>query len=344
MYFKDYLHKSATQIDQEINLFFQDLIKEHNHISNRLTPLVSAFSKSCEGGKRIRGSLVKLGFEIAGGRINKQSEILKIAVAYEIFQAAILAHDDIIDKSVLRRGKASLYALLGGDHEGLSKAMCLGDIGFFLSFKVIAESKFSIEKKNKTLAIFSQTMLDTGVGELLDVVLGQKKTDAVVLDEIIKVYELKTANYTFIAPLMLGAILGGLKEDSLPFVRIFGKNLGIAFQIQDDLNDMLLNRDITGKEPGGDIKEGKLTLLYAYALDKSNPEERLILEKYYGNSNISAKEINKVKDVMISTGAFEYASTQKKYYIEESKACISKISPIKTYEQLLISMVEHFNK
>ncbi len=232
-------------------------------IDTKLLPLVDKFIAGCQGGKMIRGILVVLGNEIArggdhlGGVMASQAqpatirgdldrEIFKVAATYEIMHSAILAHDDIIDQSPERRGQSSLFKAIGQGHYGISQAISLGDAGFFLAMKIISGANFPKERKIPALKLLSTVMLDTALGEILDL----EKVDPLV------VTKLKTAYYTISGPLQLGAILGGA-ESHLGGVKAhliraqreqrgvkllnnlakFGEGLGIAFQIQDDILD-----------------------------------------------------------------------------------------------------------
>src|SRR4051794_9309780 len=109
---KEFLQKSAKEIDNELESFFTTWNKEISQISPHLLPLTKAFSEANQAGKRIRGSLVLLGYALISEK-DKSKDLLTIASAYEIFQTAILAHDDIIDNSPRRRGKPSLHMKLG---------------------------------------------------------------------------------------------------------------------------------------------------------------------------------------------------------------------------------------
>lgn len=346
MHFKDFLHNSAKAIDLELESFFKEWNKDVAQISPRLLPYKDALLDSCRGGKRIRGALVMLGYEMANGKwrmANGISGILKVAAAYEIFQAAILGHDDIIDKSLLRRGKPSLYSKFGGEHTGISKAICLGDIGFFLAFKLIASSDFPDRAKNKALEVFSDGMLKTGIGELMDVELSTSGESG-RLDEIVEVYKLKTAHYTITTPLVLGAILGGGENGQIKALRNFGQNLGIAFQIQDDISDIFSDKKKLGKDPGGDIKEGKETLLYLFAKERSSKEQKKVLKSFYGNFESGQGEIERVKEILQETGALLLAEEEAERYAKRASAEIDVIIENKMYRDMLSEMTEYFIK
>lgn len=219
MNLKTILASNAGALDkEEINILTGQRKKIQN-ISSDLASVFDEFIKANQGGKKIRGFLIRLGFELAGG---KGREILEIAAAYEILHTSILAHDDIIDKSPRRRGQPSLYK-----SAGIEQAITLADYGFFLSMKIISESKFAQILKIKALNLFSKTMVDTAIGQMLDIARGDPEIVA----------KFKTARYTIAGPLKLGAVLGGADGRLLGLLGLFGENLGITFQIRDDILD-----------------------------------------------------------------------------------------------------------
>jgi geranylgeranyl diphosphate synthase type I len=341
MFFKDFLQVSAREIDSELEEFFTNWSKDVEHIYSRLLPFVEILADGCRGGKRIRGALVKLGYEMC---LNEaRNDIIRAAVAMEVFQTAILCHDDIIDKSVLRRGKPSLYARLGGDHAGISKAICLGDIGYFLAVQIIAKSDFPENVKNRAMEIFSKMMLETAIGELLDVEISTSASQ-ILLDDVVTVYKYKTAHYTITGPLMIGAVMGAAREEQLEAIKLFGQNVGIAFQIMDDINDIFSEKKRLGRDIGGDINEGKQTLLYLYAREHADDEGREILRKYFGNSEIGEAEVGKVREIFEGSGALEYAKDQVKEYAARGREAIAGVSKDSSYRALLFEMTEYFLK
>lgn len=226
MDFKKYLESSASSIDEKLDEILSDFLNQTKKTNIKLLPFALGLLTSCKGGKRIRGVLVKLGFEIAGGSANV--EILRVGAAFEILHAALLIHDDIMDQSPIRRGQPSLYQALGGNHYGISQAINVGDIGLYLPIKIITETNFLSEYKIKALNHLSQTIINTGWGQILDVE-GSEDT------KFIHLY--KTAKYTIAGPLILGAILAGADQDLIRVFGEFGESLGIAFQIRDDILD-----------------------------------------------------------------------------------------------------------
>lgn len=251
MNFKSYLEIGSHQIEEELEKILSEFLSDAKKTNTKLIPFALALLSSCKGGKRIRGVLVKLGYEITSANWKVQSgkldreldrEIIKVGAAYEILHTAILIHDDIIDRSALRRGQTSLYKALGGGHYGISQAISLGDIGLYLPIKIIASSSFSNEHKIKALKHLSEVIINTGWGEILDVELPHQNLPSE--EDIALLQNLKTAQYTISGPLILGAILAGAKSDLagvrknlIKLLREFGEAAGIAFQIQDDILD-----------------------------------------------------------------------------------------------------------
>jgi len=335
MDFLDYLKITAEEIDGELESFFRKWVKEVENVSPRLKYLNDAFIKANEGGKRLRGALIKLGYEMAGGK--PTPDILKPAAAYEIFQTGILAHDDIIDQADLRRGKPTLYKELGGDHHGISQTICLGDIGYFLAARLIAENSFPVERKNKAMILFSQAILETALGQMLDVEIPYSKGEKEEVDAL-TIFRLKTARYTIVGPLQLGAILAGASEQLLEDITNFGDKLGIAFQIQDDILGVFGDEKGLGKSVTSDIEEGKNTLLIIHALKNSNLKQKEILNSFYGRGKIGEQELEQIKQVFVDTGALKYSQDKARELISQAREVIERMEMGDKYRQLLIQM------
>lgn len=319
MDFVEYLEKTKSQIDSELAVIFKKKQSEFKKINPKLGKLFTEFVKASRGGKRIRGALVRLGYEIAldsGGVKTSQNDILKVAAAYEIFQTAILAHDDLIDKSEIRRGKPSLYKSLGGNHYALSQTISLGDMGFFLATDLITNSNFPENLKNKALSFFSKTMLETTLGQMLDV----EKGDALTISK------LKTAGYSFSGPLILGSIFGNGNNTLIKTLMNFGENLGMAFQIQDDIMGVFGSEKETGKSTTSDIEENKKTLLLEFALKNGTPSQKEYLKKNYGKGKITLHQFLQIKKILIDSKALVLTRQLAIKYVFKAKKIIPQLS------------------
>ncbi len=339
MDFAGYLKTSAEDIDKEIDRFFQNWEKEVEKINPKLLKLTRLFAEHCEGGKRLRGVLVRLGYELVQPPVHQSQDILKAAAAFEVFQTSILAHDDVIDQSFTRRGKPTIYRALGGDHFGISQTICLGDVGFFLAQKLILESDFPEGIKLKAFTSFTQTVLDTGLGQMLDIEL--PRSENISERDILTVFYLKTARYTIAGPLQLGAILGGGGEMLLGELGQLGEKLGVAFQIQDDILGVFGDEKTLGKSVTSDIEEGKQTLLINYALEHSSADQRQVLKKYYGRGKIRSEELEKIQAVFKKTGALEYSQKKAESLVVEAGEIIANLAADPAKRRLLSEMSEY---
>lgn len=244
------------------------------------------------GGKRVRGYLIKLGQLLFG---KDDDSYIELAAAIEIFQTAILIHDDIIDKADKRRGMDTINAKYEG-HIGISKAICIGDLGFFISYSIIGNANISNEIKEEIMKVYSETLYNTVNGEIIDVELPLKDTSYhKTMDEkiIYDIYVNKTAWYTIIGPMLIGAVSASITQEKKQILIEAGKDLGIAFQIKDDLLGLYSDVKTMGKTLN-DIKEGKQTIIYKYAIDKASDEELEMINQYYGNPNVTSEDTEKI--------------------------------------------------
>lgn len=337
MDFEKFLQAEAKKIEEaeqvHLKLWYEWLSKK----VPSLTPHAKAFIISCKGGKKIRGALINLGYQIAGG---ESPAILDVAAAYEIFHTSILAHDDVIDQSPIRRGRPSLYRVLGGGHHGISQTISLGDLGFFLASKIISSAKFEDKNKVQALEYFAKTTIDTALGEMLDVELPylDKKRQK---SDVLTIMKYKTARYSVSSPLQLGAILVGGNQKLIRELGIFGESLGIAFQIQDDILGVFGDEGELGKSSKSDIEEGKNTLLIVEALKKATPKQKKQLHKYYGSGTLSVLGLKVVREIFQETKALNYAQKQADKYVALAKKSIPGLTKDSKMSTLLEQMSEY---
>lgn len=235
-------------------------------------------------GKMVRGALIIETFEAFS---NENKEILKAAAAIELAHTALLVDDDIIDEDDRRRGIRSVHKQYQEDaeergfdkvqHYGISKAICLSNIAYFLSFKLMSE--IEIEKgKSEAMQIFWKELTAVGMAEMQDIHAGFS-TEEMGEEEILDLYREKTANYTFTLPMKLGANLANRKELDKRLKQI-GENIGIVYQLKDDELGLPGEK---GKLSGSDLDENKKTLHRLYLLeklpDKEEQDVRKILQK-----------------------------------------------------------------
>lgn len=339
MPFAEYYKNSKKAINTELDKIFTVWQAEIKSNYPTLLPLIKNFTEATSGGKMLRGTLVRLGYWLIGRQQN-MSEVNKVAAAYEICQTAILLHDDIIDKSVLRRRRPTVYKKLGGNHYGISQTICLGDLGFFLAVKIISDLKFSKMIKNKAILSFAKVMHDTVLGEMLDVE-GAKNRQMITGAEVLDIYRKKTAQYSFIGPLQIGAILAGADDVILSKIKIFGENIGIAYQIQDDTLGVFGYEETIGKSVQSDIIEGKATLLYLLAKKNANSKQTEVIDEIYGKDNLTEDDIDRIKEIFTNTGALRLTKSHFLEYIRRAKEIIPQITPDKEIRLILNGLIEY---
>ena len=293
---KDCIVKIENKINEILDKEI-DKYKDNEFIKSSLEEL----KRLSQGGKRVRGYLIKLGQLLFG---KDDESYVDLAAAIEIFQTAILIHDDIIDEADKRRGMDTINYKYKG-HIGISKAICIGDLGFFISYRIINNCDISDELKNEIARVYSKTLHNTVNGEIVDVELPLKDMNyhKRMSDDIIyDIYINKTAWYTIIGPVLIGAASASASEDDKQKLIEMGTNLGIAFQIKDDLLGIYSSDGKMGKTLN-DIKEGKQTIIYKYALDNGEKEDIDLLKKYYGNPKVTSKESSLIADMFDRVGA-----------------------------------------
>ncbi len=346
--FKTYYKKTKNAIDKKISLFNKNLIKDNNKmIKNNL----ELFSNLNSGGKIVRGTLVNLGYYLLKDNNDYANDL---SLAYEVFQTAILVHDDIIDNDDKRRGKETIhytnhkkYEKYGDEskHFGDSVAICMGDYGLYKSNQIIVNSYKDDKNLAKVLDNFNNTVLTTIRGELIDVCLPLNSKynlldNKDIEESIMEIYRLKTAHYTIIGPLSVGIILAGGNEKQLKDIEKFGVKVGMAFQIQDDI--LGIYSDETAKVKGSDIREFKQTILYSHVIGTKYKDE---IMKYYGKNNISEKNIKEVQRIFKESKSYDYAINTMNNMYDESIKILDNIKWIKDdKKELLKGFVEYLRK
>jgi geranylgeranyl diphosphate synthase type I len=284
------------------------------------------------GGKRLRPTLMYFGYAAAGGR--ERSKMLRAALSVELLHIFLLIHDDIIDRDTLRHGVETVhahYGKMGGRlfsgvdvaHFGNSIAIIVGDMVHALGNRVLFEADFNADRILEALSKLQSIVALTVIGQTKDVYIeyAKKATE----EEILRMYEYKTARYTVEGPLHLGAILAGAHEKLLEELSAYAIPLGIAFQIQDDILGIFGSEQKTGKPVGSDIAEGKRTILVSYALSHLSSSECAEFSTILGRGDtLTEGEQRRFRDLARSSGALTYAQSLAKTYIAEGRNAIAK--------------------
>lgn len=312
--------------------------------------VVAAFNDLLlRGGKRIRGTLAIVAYEMFGG---KDAElILQAACALEILNTYILVADDIQDRSPMRRGGPTVHEQLRQYHEahhlegksghfGVSLAIDSFLIAQHYAMNIIATLSIDPEIRLRAMTNINKCFIVTAHGQTLDIV--NESVGAVDDKAVNNVLEWKTAYYTFINPLQLGAILAGAPDAALDILAEYGLHAGRVFQLSDDILGIFSEATESGKSPLDDVKEGKHTALMAYALKNAPKPDTYFLSQSLGNQRLTAAEFEQCRRILIDCGALDYAKELASDSAATARQVIVKNTnwPKKS-KQFLIELVQY---
>lgn len=245
------------------------------------------------GGKRLRPVLVLMATEIFGADYKKA---LDAALAIEVFHNFSLVHDDIMDDAPLRRGNSTVH-----EKWDVNTGILSGDAMLINAYQLF--ENYEGETFRELAKLFSKTAIEVCEGQQYDVDFEIR--DDVTISEYLRMIEFKTAVLVG-AALKMGAIVAGASDDEQHHIYDFGKNLGIAFQLQDDYLDAFGDPETFGKQVGGDIIENKKTYLYLKAVELGSAVQRKeILDLYSIHPQDSEEKINSIKKIFVASGAAE---------------------------------------
>ena len=250
------------------------------------------------GGKRVRPVLALLGAEAVGGRTE---QALSSGVAIELFQSAALIHDDIADASELRRGEPCLYRTEG---EGL--AINAGDLALTRVFEVVlGDTSLEPERRVRVLEELVRMERHTLEGQALDLGWARDGRWDVTSSDYLYMIEGKTAWYTVASPLFIGAISAGADEEAASGLIELGRPAGLAFQLQDDLLNLVGDADAQGKDFRSDITEGKRTLAVVWALEHLDDEPHRELVDLLESKTTNPDELARAVELIEQGGGIE---------------------------------------
>jgi len=297
---EEILQKKAKLVDESIPKFLpitppEELYRAMRHLLDG-------------GGKRLRPSALLLASEAVGGKIET---VLPAAVAVELVHNFTLIHDDIMDEADLRRGLTTVHKKWG-----VPRAIIAGDAMYSKAFEILSCTKSDPQRLVESLELLSKTCTDICEGQWMDMNFATRKD--VTEDEYMRMVEKKTA-VLFAAALKMGASLSGANNEHARALWDFGRYTGIGFQIYDDVIDLITPEEILGKAQGGDIVEGKRTLIVIHALSKGGNIDAL------GKSNATRSEINAALITLKESGSIDYAMNKAIEFVDHGKAALSPL-------------------
>lgn len=276
------------------------------------------------GGKRLRPVLTLMSAEIFGTDFRKA---LDAALAIEVFHNFSLVHDDIMDNAPLRRGKTTVH-----EKWNVNTGILSGDAMLIIAYQLF--ENYEADTFRQLARLFSKTALEVCEGQQYDIDFETR--DDVTLPEYLRMIEFKTA-VLVAAALKMGAIIARVGEVEQNNIYEFGRNLGIAFQLQDDYLDTFGNPESFGKQVGGDIIENKKTFLYLKAVEMGSVEQKNQLKALYAlKSQKDADKIDYAKKIFEKSGAKECILSEIERYTQEAFKSLQLMGLSANKKELLI--------
>jgi len=284
-------------------------------------------------GKRTRGVLTVLGYELFGGSADDEA-IASAAAIVEAMHAYLLVIDDVQDQSDTRRGNPTAHVYMDRylqQTQATGNTKTLGENvantaalwAQHRAHKVLRHVELPLEDRDEALRrkdlagdILDDGLALTGVGQILDLFSTARPDMSLADAQKIAVY--KTAFYSYLLPLQVGAALAGASREQLEALQDYALEAGLAFQMQDDLIGSFSTEEQTGKPPKNDMVEGKRTILFLTAMDLADDEQRKVLEDALGNADLTDEAFAESLAVIQATGAYDEVALWKEVYVRRA--------------------------
>jgi len=326
------INKSLIEFKARFEPVLRNCLNEEVSWSEKVYPQALPVIKEINsmvfaGGKRLRPALAAFSYLIGSGKsgLNAVPDyVLEAGAGLEIFHDYLLIHDDIMDKAKERRGKPTVemkfrqmyQKLPDSRHHARTAAILAGDYASMCGNKIIAMLPVSEEIRSKVLTLFFDMQREVVSGQIDDcLVLGMTGLDSLTQEAVLRMLTYKSGRYSIEKPLLIGAVLGGMDKKHLKYLEIIGNNLGLVFQISDDILGAAGDTKATGKSNATDIQQGKRTLLAHSLWLKANIEERKRIKSVFGNSEANNIDLEWVKELL-----FKYE------VVQEMKGLCSKLT------------------
>lgn len=342
-----------SNIDKSLASFLVTVQKEYKlHL---VSPLLfdSIREFTLREGKRLRPLLTILTYK-AYSPANKpiSKKLYNASTCMEFLHNFMLIHDDIIDRSDLRRGKPTMHKVLAHtvktddpDKLGIDLGIIAGDIVYALAIDAFLSIDAPLDRKERALKYFIQTAAFTAMGEFIDTVKGVENIKDVTEADVYLNYTLKTARYTFDCPMVTGAILAGASNKEIKRISECGILIGQAFQIQDDIIGMFETEANIGKSILSDLAEGKKTILTIHAYQHLKGTKRDAFLKIFNKKTKTLADLEAIKKILVDAGSLTYALNALEVRLKKAQKILNKLEMNTTYktviEEALMKLFAH---
>jgi geranylgeranyl diphosphate synthase type I len=307
----------ASAVTDQLREYLRDRRNDAAYIGSDYAELTAALEEFVlRGGKRLRPAFAYWGWRAvadpAGNPVDPSR--MRLFSALELLHACALVHDDVIDASATRRGLPTVHRLFADKHRrsdwhgsseqfGVSAAILLGDLALVWADDIVATADLSAEAQRRVQRVWADIRTEVLGGQYLDIVAESSGATTVASAMIVNTY--KTASYTVTRPLQLGAAAAADRPDVQAIFHDVGTDIGVAFQLRDDVLGVFGDPAITGKPSGDDLRSGKRTVLLAEAVelaDKSDPDAASLLRSKIG-TELTDAQVGELCQVIESVGA-----------------------------------------
>ncbi|WP_403022060.1 polyprenyl synthetase family protein [Salinibacterium sp. GXW1014] len=289
--------------------------------------------RNTTGGKLFRPRMVIAAFDGFGGPNDDAAGAVPwVGAAFELLHTALIVHDDVIDRDFVRRGKPNISGTYrdraraagvseqDAEHRGLSAAVVAGDLALFYAYRLVDRSGVDEARRGRLLDLMDEALFASAAGELLDL----DYSGAILIptvDNILSMARLKTAVYSFEVPLKAGAVLAGAPDSVIQAMGDFGREVGTAYQIVDDLLGVFGDTEETGKSNTSDLREGKRTVLVAHAAATAAWAEMAPL---FGSAELSEADAQALRAKLEQSGARAYAEDLLAQHVNRARAVLAR--------------------
>ena len=321
-----------TLVNTYLDAFLSRKTAAAREIHPRYETLWSEIARISSRGKRLRPLMVLMAYEAFGGA--ESSRIIPAAVACELLHISMLVHDDIIDRDLIRHSEPTIQAAYemryaheitdeeDRRHTAIAAAILAGDLLLCEARGLITKAEASDDAVRQAGYVFDQAVFEVAGGELLDVESSLAPRGHV---EAITIMTYKTASYSFIGPLLIGATLAGASLSQQKTLRDLALNLGVAYQLTDDILGVFGNTIDTGKPNDGDIHEGKATHLVEQFYAHANAADVERFERIYGNKNASRTDCEFIRTIFTACGALADTERKVRVHIDMALESLSSL-------------------
>ncbi len=308
-------------------------------LGDDMDPLLEAITSLLRGGKRLRAAFCYYGYRASGGEYDDAA--IRAATALELFQAGALLHDDVMDDSDTRRGAPAAHRVFERQHAargwdgrsdrfGAAGAILAGDLCLVWCDEMLATCGWPPAELGRARPEFDAMRTQLMGGQFLDVLVSARGwadlTTAQRLAQAAQVIRFKSARYSIEQPLLIGARAAGARPDDLQHLAEYGGALGQAFQLRDDILGVFGDPATTGKPAGDDIREGKRTVLLAYALDDAPAETADLIGAALGDPDLTQARVDQVRRSVRATGALERTEQRITELTDTARARLAQVT------------------